>query len=703
MSVWRIDKIDAQTRTLAEAAAKAAGLPLGAWLERAIMRRVQKGMPQAPLVASPAAGLSQKPEAEPEISAEMQAALDAAERRRRQRAGQPEETRSAAEPVAELADHPFATPEKESDDTLYEQPDPAETQPNGDAAPEAVLQIAEDEPIIVAGTDEPVEARAEETPVEPIFTEPADALPPAPVVDATPIEPMASDVAAQDDRTVGVTSRQPVLVAPPPPESQRRLSSGLIYGALGLAAVAAAAAGGYFFFARPQPELAQATANASTPPAPESPATPAAERPPEASPAPPASPASAGGQAAAPVASPPSDASPAAATAAAPSSPPAAGSAGEEPRAPAASDSAAAASTDSAPPPAAAQEPAPPPATVQDSPPPPLAPPAGPSIANLALMDAAPTPAMPAAEPAPPPAAAADRKPPTANETLPALRKRAEAGELDAQLELGRRYLDGSGVGRNETEAGKWLLRAAEQGNPQAQFNIGVMYERGIGLAPDLGKALEYYRKSAAQSTPMALHNLALLHTGEHPGVKADLAQARRLMTQAAELGQTESQYSLAMMHLQGVGGPSDRAMALSWMAIAARPNLPQLIDAARQLSAQLSEPERQRARQLAEGHVRKIQANLARLRAGQPVAQAAAAQEPAPARPRVVDRAAIVEMQTLLAALKIYAGSADGAMGPRTAAAIREFQTMAGMTVDGKPSIELLESLREVAGLTQQ
>jgi len=41
--------------------------------------------------------------------------------------------------------------------------------------------------------------------------------------------------------------------------------------------------------------------------------------------------------------------------------------------------------------------------------------------------------------------------------------------------------------------------------------------------------------------------------------------------------------------------------------------------------------------------------------------------------------------------------------MGPRTAAAIREFQSMAGMPVDGKPSIELLENLRDVAGLTRQ
>ena len=140
-------------------------------------------------------------------------------------------------------------------------------------------------------------------------------------------------------------------------------------------------------------------------------------------------------------------------------------------------------------------------------------------------------------------------------------------------------------------------------------------------------------------------------------------------------------------------------------MALAARPNQPQMIEAATQLSAQLSDGERQRARQMAEGHVRRIQANLQRLRASASSPQQAAATPAAaaPERPRIIDRAAIMEIQKLLGGLKIYGGTADGAMGPRTAAAIKEFQAMSGMTVDGKPSVELLDNLREVAGLSKQ
>jgi len=310
----------------------------------------------------------------------------------------------------------------------------------------------------------------------------------------------------------------------------------------------------------------------------------------------------------------------------------------------------------------------------------------------------------------PPGAALLANQQAVANEALPALRARAEAGDLEAQVELGRRYIQGIGVGRNEVEAGKWLLRAAEQGHAQAQFNVGVMYERGVGLENDLAKAIEFYRKAAAQNTPMALHNLGLLYVSGQAGIKADPAQARRLMTQAAELGQIESQYSLALMHLQGVGGPVDKVTAMAWMSIAARPNQPQLIEAAKQLLAQLTPAERQRAQQLSETTIRRVQANLQKLQAASAGPQTATATPatatPAAATPatsRVIDRTAIAEMQKMLASLKIYNGAADGAMGPRTAAAIREFQAMAGMPVDGKPSIELLENLRDVAGLTKQ
>ena len=45
----------------------------------------------------------------------------------------------------------------------------------------------------------------------------------------------------------------------------------------------------------------------------------------------------------------------------------------------------------------------------------------------------------------------------------------AKDGNAKAQYNLGKMYLDGTGVDRNATEAAKWYRLAADQGNMDAQ------------------------------------------------------------------------------------------------------------------------------------------------------------------------------------------------------------------------------------------
>lgn len=674
MSVWRIQKVDAQTRVLAEAAAKAAGLPLGVWLERAILRRVEgRTPPTQPFSPIPTDVAAAPAEDEAEISSEMQAALEAAERRRRERAGEDGEAAkaqpywgAASAPTiseVELAD-PFATPEKISEESPFEQPPATEA----DAPIALALTLADDEAILLAKDPELSPREAPDAKDVLASLEDPDPLPTTAIAADAQLddpsgapEPSAKYVPSwEKTQPSNVTTTARESLALPIDGTRRRAPSSLALMLGGLFVILAAAGGAYVFLIDAE-QLPSAVSTAST----TSPSEP--EKPVAQAPAQPTAPPAAAPTAPASITAPP-DPTPTPPTGMGPTA-----------------DSAA---------------PAPAPALPQTG---------GPSIVNLAAGDPSqpplPTPATAPVATAPPGAVPAAEQPAVANEALPSLRARAEAGNMEAQLELGRRYIQGMGVGRNDVEASKWLLRAAEQGNAQAQFNVGVMYERGVGLETNLTKAIDFYRKSAAQNTPMALHNLGLLYVSGQPGIKADPTQARRLMTQAAELGQIESQYSLALMHLQGVGGPIDKIAAMSWMAIAARPNQPQLIEAAKQLSAQLNPAERQRAQQLAETTVRRVQANLQKLQATGTGPQAAVATPASatPATPRVIDRTAITEMQKLLASLKIYNGAADGAMGPRTAAAIREFQSMAGMPVDGKPSVELLENLRDVSSLTKQ
>src|SRR6266516_1435996 len=73
----------------------------------------------------------------------------------------------------------------------------------------------------------------------------------------------------------------------------------------------------------------------------------------------------------------------------------------------------------------------------------------------------------------------ADQKP------IEEVKAKAEAGDAESQVELGRRYDKGEGVAKDQVEAVKWYRKAAEQNFALAQNNFGVCYEHGDGVAKD--------------------------------------------------------------------------------------------------------------------------------------------------------------------------------------------------------------------------
>ena len=65
----------------------------------------------------------------------------------------------------------------------------------------------------------------------------------------------------------------------------------------------------------------------------------------------------------------------------------------------------------------------------------------------------------------------------------------AEAGDAEAQTDLGFMYANGLGVPQDYTEAVKWYRKAAEQGDALAQYNLGVRYAEGRGVTRDYVQA----------------------------------------------------------------------------------------------------------------------------------------------------------------------------------------------------------------------
>ncbi len=82
---------------------------------------------------------------------------------------------------------------------------------------------------------------------------------------------------------------------------------------------------------------------------------------------------------------------------------------------------------------------------------------------------------------------------------IAALRARAEAGDAEAQYDLGVMYANGLGVPEDDAEAVRWFRLAADQGLANAQYNLGVMYASGEGVPQDYAEAVRWYRLAAEQ------------------------------------------------------------------------------------------------------------------------------------------------------------------------------------------------------------
>jgi TPR repeat protein len=76
--------------------------------------------------------------------------------------------------------------------------------------------------------------------------------------------------------------------------------------------------------------------------------------------------------------------------------------------------------------------------------------------------------------------------------------KAAELGSINAQCALGTYYATGDWSGpRDLAEAAKWYGRAADAGDLDAQYELGFMLLLGEGVAKDLDGAVALLKKAA--------------------------------------------------------------------------------------------------------------------------------------------------------------------------------------------------------------
>lgn len=172
-----------------------------------------------------------------------------------------------------------------------------------------------------------------------------------------------------------------------------------------------------------------------------------------------------------------------------------------------------------------------------------------------------------------------------------ALRAKAEAGDVDAQFEMGRIYHQGlNGMSKDPVEAiawyklaakqgsngamnnigiilvhemgdrgnplegEKWLLRAAADGYAFSQWVLGTYYVDGDGLEQDVGEGLKWLRRAADNGQPQAFSSLGDYYRND-VGADEAMVTAAEWYQKGAELDDALSLFYMGVFHQFGMGG----------------------------------------------------------------------------------------------------------------------------------------------------
>ncbi len=266
------------------------------------------------------------------------------------------------------------------------------------------------------------------------------------------------------------------------------------------------------------------------------------------------------------------------------------------------------------------------------------------------------------------------------------------AGDPIAQFQKGLVKLQ-----TGQVKDGARLIRlAANRNQPAAQYRLAKLYESGTGLTKDLVTARELVERAAFGGNRIAMHDLGNYYAYGQGGLDRDMGQALDWFSKAAERGVVDSQFNVAFLREGNEGVSADAEAALFWYYVAARQGDQGAPERISVLSAQLDDATqadiKSRAQRFNPKPVDEAANGIFR---NVPWAKTARAVDPVKAAQIVKIR----ETQTLLTNLGYQIGAADGAAGPKTRAAIKQFEAVNGLPETGQVTDELVERLAIASG----
>jgi uncharacterized protein len=140
-------------------------------------------------------------------------------------------------------------------------------------------------------------------------------------------------------------------------------------------------------------------------------------------------------------------------------------------------------------------------------------------------------------------------------QAFPWVLEAARHGVTEAQLRLGRMYLEGTGVAKNQEAAFRWFSTAARDHNIEAMNMLGRCHENGWGTEPDPAQAAICYQKAATRGDAWAQYNLGHMFLDGN-GVQQDADAAFHWYSRAAAQNHPRAMNLLARCHEEGWGTP---------------------------------------------------------------------------------------------------------------------------------------------------
>lgn len=137
----------------------------------------------------------------------------------------------------------------------------------------------------------------------------------------------------------------------------------------------------------------------------------------------------------------------------------------------------------------------------------------------------------------------------------------------------------------------------AEAGDPDAQFNLGQAYKLGRGVQPDFNAAIDWYRKAQRQGHLRAEDNLGVLLFQQ-----GDRAGAMPFLQKSASRGEPRAQYIVATTLFNGDLIGKDWVRAYALMTRASASGLPQASSSLAEMDKYIPEDQRRKGLALAAG-----------------------------------------------------------------------------------------------------